>query len=81
VPLTEGQAVQQAADVPEASQREEFLATLTPQEKRFFHDHLLAPATAVPPEPLSPANFRKLKQRVLAKLHRFLRHSDGETAV
>jgi DNA-directed RNA polymerase specialized sigma24 family protein len=74
LPLVEGQAVQPPPDVPESGQRDEFLATLTGQEQRFFLEHLMARGEdAPPPRPLSPANYRKLKQRVLYKLHQFLR--------
>jgi DNA-directed RNA polymerase specialized sigma24 family protein len=49
-----------------------FEATLSPQEKRFFEQVLLGIPGDPPLPPLSPANFRKLKQRVLDKLHAFL---------
>jgi DNA-directed RNA polymerase specialized sigma24 family protein len=52
-----------------------FPRTLTPQEKRYFDEHLLGRVPPPGARLLSPANRRKLKQRVLKKLHAFLRQT------
>lgn len=72
VPLLDDQAVPCSDDVLQATIRDGFLATLTRQELKFWHEHLMPTPGAPAPPPLSPANYRKLKQRVFKKLHNFL---------
>jgi hypothetical protein len=51
---------------------EEFQTWLTPREQWFFHEYLVQlPQDDAGPS-LSPSSRRKLKQRVLRKLRRFL---------
>ena len=49
---------------------EEFVATLTPRERRFWHTHVMG--TLDCPSNVTPACQRKLKERVLAKLRAYL---------
>jgi hypothetical protein len=48
------------------------VASLTRQERKYWDEHLMGPAGAARPAGVSGENFRKLKQRVLHKFHRFL---------
>ena len=79
LPLRDGQAVDRAAPWLLGPLLEGFVARLSPQERRFFHETLLGNAPDPPAKPLSPANSRKLKERVLHKLHAFLQ-TDREAA-
>jgi DNA-directed RNA polymerase specialized sigma24 family protein len=72
IPLLESQAVACPADVLQAAIQDGFLATLTRSELHYFHEHLMPAAGAPSPLPLSAAYARKLKQRVVKKLHKFL---------
>jgi DNA-directed RNA polymerase specialized sigma24 family protein len=72
VPLDDARAADRAAAGPPGPLLDGFAATLTPQEVRYFHEGLLGHPPDPDARPLSPANRRKLKERVLRKLHAFL---------
>jgi len=74
VPLRAEQAPAAEAEFPLEIEgvRDGFLTRLTRAEQKFFVEYVLGPPGTPPPENMSPQNFRKLKQRVFRKLHRFL---------
>jgi DNA-directed RNA polymerase specialized sigma24 family protein len=61
-----------AAREQEIASDEEFLATLTPSERAFYVEVVLAPADAIPAREYSKANAWQLTHRVREKLEDFL---------
>ncbi len=66
------------ADEPAAAWVEPFRATLPARQRAYFDTHLLGRSAGGPLPPLSPANLRQLRRRVLCRLLAFLAGEPAE---